>query len=190
MSEACPPIGLSAARVSGETEGEQVPVGLCEGEEEAGAREVSGDRLSVSLVWRELQPRLCHQGAGAICSLGSASPRPHPLPGPVLLSRQSHHRALTQQGGPAFPTAPGPGTSAGNQGGCCGCSCHPHWGSRHWPSHNRPLRAAVNDGEPFLQMEALIKIFECLPYSSFFVLFLYVTEKILPNSLPAGLVNI
>ena len=42
----------------------------------------------------------------------------------------------------------------------------------------------------FLQMEALIKTFECLPYSQFFVLFLYVIEKILLSSLPAGLVNI
>lgn len=32
-------------------------------------------------------------------------------------------------------------------------------------SQDRPLRAAVSDGETFLQMEALIKTFECLPYS-------------------------
>lgn len=42
----------------------------------------------------------------------------------------------------------------------------------------------------FLQMETLIKTFECLPYSEFFVLFLYVTETVLPSSLPAGRVNI
>lgn len=42
----------------------------------------------------------------------------------------------------------------------------------------------------FLQMETLIKTFECVPYSEFFVLFLYVTATILPSSLPAGRVNI
>lgn len=59
------------------------------------------------------------------------------------------------------------------------------WGP--WPSQDRPLKAAVSDRETVLQMQALIKTFECLPCSSFFVRFLYVTQKLLPSSLPAGL---
>lgn len=37
------------------------------------------------------------------------------------------------------------------------------WGP--WPSQDRPMGVAPSDEETSLQMEALIKTFECLPYS-------------------------